>query len=110
MITVIDIPETAPAREGGVEVLRFLNAQTVGARRVEGMLYRLDAGASAGPYQEAGARQLFYVTQGRPVALYGGARHTLGPGRGVYCDLGESCGLENAAGEPAAFYRFVVPV
>ncbi len=109
MIRVLDIAGMAPQREGAADVVRFLNLQTVGARRVEGMAYRLGAGASAGPFAEERARQLFYVTQGRPVALYGGARHVLGPGRGVYCDLGEPCGLENPASDPATFYRFVVP-
>lgn len=109
MITVLDIPAMAPAREGDAEVTRFLNRQTVGAQRVEGMLYRLGPGGSAGPFAEPSAYQLFYVTQGRPVAVYRGARHTLGPGRGVYCDPREDCALENPAGEAAIFYRFLVP-
>jgi quercetin dioxygenase-like cupin family protein len=109
MITVLDIPAMAPTREGDVEVRRFLTAQTVGARRVEGMAYRLGPGGSVGPLKEAAAYQLFYVTAGEPVAWYGERRHTLGPGRGVYCDPGEPCAFENRTGEPATFYRFIVP-
>ncbi len=109
MITVLDIAGVAPAHEGNAEVARFLNAQTVGARRVEGMAYRLAPGGSLGPLREAAGYQLFYVTAGQPVAVYGGQRHVLGPGRGVYCDPGEPCAFENPAGGPAAFYRFVIP-
>jgi quercetin dioxygenase-like cupin family protein len=108
MITVLDITRFAPAREGGAEVVRFLNAQTAGARRVEVMAYRLAPGKTTGEFSEPAAYQLFYVTAGRPQARYGGARHPLGPGRGVYCDPAEPCAFENAGGEPAAFYRFLV--
>lgn len=109
MITVLDIPAMAPTREGDAEVRRFLNAQTVGARRVEGMAYRLPPGGALGPFREAAGYQLFFVTAGQPVARYGGGRHALGPGRGVYCEPEESCAFENPAGAPAAFYRFVIP-
>lgn len=110
MITVLDVGGFAPAREGDAEVKRFLNLQTVGAQRVEGMAYRMGAGGSLGPFREAAGYQLFYVTAGQPVALYGGQRHALGPGRGVYCDPGEPCAFENPAGAaPAAFYRFIIP-
>ena len=108
MTTVLDIAGMAPVREGQAEFTRFLNAETVGAQRVEGMAYRLPPGATAGPFQEAGAYQLFYVTAGRPEAQYGGSRHVLGPGRGVYCDPGETCAFTNVGSEPAAFYRFIV--
>lgn len=109
MITVLDIAGMSSAREGNAEIVRFLNAQTVGARRVEGMAYRLSPGGSVGPLREGAGYQLFYVTAGQPVAFYGGQRHTLGPGRGVCCDPGESCAFENPAGAPAGFYRFIVP-
>ncbi|MBI3015787.1 MAG: hypothetical protein HYY65_12200 [Candidatus Tectomicrobia bacterium] len=109
MITVVDINGVPPVREGGAEVSRFLNHQTVGARSVEGMAYRLGPNGSAGPFVEAAGYQLFYVTAGQPVAVYQGKCHELGPGRGVYCEPGESCVFENPAGEPAAFYRFIVP-
>jgi glyoxylate utilization-related uncharacterized protein len=109
MITVLEVTSVLPRREGDAEVTRFLNAQTVGAQGVEGMAYRLAPGAMAGPFREAGAHQLFYVTAGSPEAEYGGSRHPLGPGRGVYCEPGEGCAFTNAGGEPAAFYRFIVP-
>ena len=109
MITVLDVAGVASAREGDAEVTRFLNAQTVGARRVEGMAYRLAPGGSLGPLREAAGYQLFYVTAGHPVAVYGGQRHTLAAGRGVYCDPGEPCAFENPGGEAAAFYRFIIP-
>ncbi len=109
MITVVDIAGMAPVREGDAQVTRFLNAGTVGAQRVEGMAYRLPPGATAGPFREAGAYQLFYVTAGRPEAQYGGSQQALAPGRGVYCDPGETCAFKNAGSEPAAFYRFLVP-
>jgi len=109
MITVVDIAGMAPVREEQAEVTRFLNDGTVGAQRVEGMAYRLAPGGKAGPFLEAAAYQLFYVTEGRPEAHYGSGRHALGPGRGVYCDPGESCGFENPGGAPAAFYRFLIP-
>jgi quercetin dioxygenase-like cupin family protein len=110
MITVLDIPAMAATGEGNAEVTRFLNAQTAGARRVEGMAYRLRPGGSLRPLREAAAYQLFYVTAGQPMALYGGQRHELAPGRGVYCEPGEPCAFENPAGAaPAAFYRFIVP-
>lgn len=109
MISVLEVATVASAREGDAEVVRFLNARTVGARRVEGMAYRLAPGGSLGPFREVAGYQLFYVTGGQPVALYGGGRHVLGPGRGVYCDPGESCNFENPAREAAAFYRFIIP-
>ena len=109
MINVFEIGWVVPVREGDAEVMRFLNARTVGARQVEGMAYRLRPGGSAGPFVEAGAYQLFYVTDGSPVALYGGRRHVLAPGRGVHCDPGEPCAFQNPGGEPAALYRFIVP-
>ena len=109
MITVLDITEIPPAHDGNAGVVRFLNQETVGARSVEGIAYRLEPNGSAGSFVEAAAYQLFYVTAGKPVALYQGERHTLGPGRGVYCDPGESCSFENPAGEPAALYRFIIP-
>src|SRR5574341_1552606 len=101
MITVIDIAGMAPAREGDAEVVRFLNAQSAGAQRVEGMSYRLGVGGSVGPFEEKAAYQLFYVTAGRPEALHGGRWHELARGRGVYCDPGEACRLENPGAEPA---------
>lgn len=109
MITVIDIAGMPPLREGAAEVTRFLNTSTVGARRVEGLAYRLAPGGALGPLQAAAGYQLFYVTRGRPLAIYAGARHPLGPGCGVYCDPGEPCALENPGAEPAEFYRFVMP-
>jgi glyoxylate utilization-related uncharacterized protein len=109
MITVLDVNDVRAIREGNAEVARFMNRDTVGAQRVEGMAYRVPPAGSAGPFQEAAAYQLFYVTSGQPVALYGGRRHTLAPGRGVYCDPGEGCAFENPSGDSAAFYRFVVP-
>ena len=109
MITVLDINEVRAMREGNAEVARFLNRDTVGAQRVEGMAYRMPPAGSAGPFQEAGAYQLFYVTAGQPVALYGGQSHTIAPGRGVYCEPGETCAFQNPAAGPAAFYRFVIP-
>ncbi len=109
LVDVFDIGWVLPQREGDAEVVRFLNARTVGAERVEGMAYRLRPGGSVGPFQEVAAYQLFYVTAGDPVGLYGGRRHALGPGCGVYCDPGESCGFENPGVAPAAFYRFIVP-
>jgi len=108
MINVFDIGWVLPAREGDAEVLRFLNERTVGAQQVQGMAYRLGPGG-ARPFVETGAYQLFYVTAGQPVAVYGGKRHGLAPGRGVYCEPGEPCTFENTGAEPAAFYRFVVP-
>ncbi len=109
MITVLEIAGEPHVREGQAEVVRFLNAGTVGARRVQGMAYRLEANGSVGPLGETAAYQLFYVTAGHPPALYGGKRHPLAPGRGVYCEPGKSCSFENPSGPPAAFYRFVVP-
>ena len=109
MITVLDIPAMAPTREGDAEVARFLDARTVGARRVEGMAYRLRPGGALGPLREAAGYQLFYVTAGQPVASYGGQRHALAPGRGVYCEPGEPCAFENPGGAAAAFYRFIIP-
>lgn len=109
MITVLDINEVRAVREGKAEVVRFLNRDTVRAERVEGMAYRLPPGVSAGPFQEASAYQLFYVTAGQPVASYGGQCHFLGPGRGVYCDPGETCAFENNSDGPTAFYRLVIP-
>ena len=109
MITVLDITGVPPARDGNAEVVRFLNHETVGAHSVEGIAYRLEPNGSAGSFVEAAAYQLFYVTAGKPVALYGGKRHVLRSGCGVYCDPGESCAFENSAGETAAFYRFVIP-
>jgi quercetin dioxygenase-like cupin family protein len=108
MITVLDINALDAADESGAEVVRFLNRQTVGALRVEGTAYRLRPGTSAGPFREAGSYQLFYVTSGQPVAVYGGEQHRLGPGAGVHCDPGEPCAFENPSAEGAAFYRFVV--
>jgi len=109
MVTVLEISGVSPVPEGDAEVYHFLNEQTVGARRVRGMAYRLGAIGSVGPFVEAGAYQLFYVTAGQPLALYQGERHALGPGRGVYCEPGESCAFENPSRETAAFYRFIVP-
>lgn len=109
MINVFETGWVLPRREGDAEVVRFLNAQTVGAQQVEGSLYRLRPGGSVGPFLEAGAYQLFYVTAGQPVAEYGGQPHALRPGCGVSCDPGETCGFANPAAGPAAFYRFVVP-
>jgi quercetin dioxygenase-like cupin family protein len=107
-ITVLDIESIDPESEGGAEARRFLNAQTVGAEVVEGTAYRLAPGASIDPQREEARYQLFYVTSGEPVALYQGERHRLAPGRGVYCDPGETCAFENPTDAPAAFYRFVV--
>ena len=107
-ITVLDIESIEPMAEGGANVRRFLNAATVGARVVEGTAYRLTAGASLAPLLEAERHQLFYVTAGEPIALYGGERHELAPGRGVYCEPGEPCGFENPSSGPASFYRFVI--
>jgi quercetin dioxygenase-like cupin family protein len=108
VITVLDIDGVGWSREGNVEVARFLNAETVGARVVEGSAYRLAPGGTLYPLREDDRYQLFYVTGGRPVALYQGRRYELGPGHGVYCEHGEACGFENPTDTPAAFYRFVV--
>jgi glyoxylate utilization-related uncharacterized protein len=109
MISVLDIHALPAISEGDIEVVRFLNRQTVGAHRVEGAAYRMPPGSSAGPFKEAAAYQLFYVTVGQPAATYAGQRHALAPGRGIYCEPGEACSLENPSGAPAAFYRFIVP-
>ncbi len=109
MISVLDIRSLPAVSEGEIEVVRFLNRQSVGAQRVEGAAYHLPPGRSAGPFQEPAAYQLFYVTAGQALALFGGKRHALAPGRGVYCEPGEPCSFENPSGAPAALYRFVVP-
>jgi quercetin dioxygenase-like cupin family protein len=107
-ITVLDVAGAPLVREGDAEVAHFLNAQTVGARTVEGTAYRLLAGATLAPMQEAERYQIFYVTAGEPIAVYNGERHELARGRGVYCDPGEACAFENPGSADAAFYRFVI--
>ncbi len=107
-ITVLDVSGAPLVREGAAEVARFLNAQTVGARTVEGTAYRLAPGASLDSMREPDRYQIFYVTAGRPVAIYQDERHDLARGRGVYCDPGESCAFENPGQAEAAFYRFVI--
>ncbi len=107
MITVLDLDSLGSEPEGDADVVRFLNADTVGAERVQGSAYRLHAGGRTEPLA-AQRYQLFYVTGGRPVALYQGQRHQLKPATGVYCEPGEACRFENPGGEPASFYRFVV--
>jgi quercetin dioxygenase-like cupin family protein len=107
-ITVLDVASIAPEAASGVELRRFLTAATVGARSVEGSAVRLEPGAVLGPLTEPDRHQLVYVTDGEPVALFAGERHELRPGRGIYCEPGEPCALENPGPTPAAFYRFVV--
>jgi hypothetical protein len=107
-VSVLDVATPEPERAGGVELRRFLNAATVGARAVEGSAYRLEPGAAVALLSEPDRRQLFVVSEGAPVALYAGDRHELGPGRGVYCEPGEPCAFENPSAATAAFYRFVV--
>ena len=107
-ITVLDVESIDSEQEGAASVQRFLNADTVGARLVEGLAYTLPPGGQLGPKRETDRHQLFYVTSGRVTALFQGERHELTPGRGVYCEPGETCELENAADTPATFYRFLV--
>jgi quercetin dioxygenase-like cupin family protein len=107
-ITVLEIEGVEGVRDGATEVRAFLNEATVGATVVEGMAYRLDPGGRLDAPAEPGRHQLFYVTAGRPTASYSGEQHQLGPGQGVYCDLGEACALENLTDSPVAFYRFLV--
>lgn len=109
-ITVLDVSGAPLVREGDADAAHFLNAQTVGARTVEGTAYQLPAGAAVAPMQEAERHQVFYVTAGEPVALYGGERHKLAPGHGVYCSPGEPCAFENPGTAEVAFYRFVIAV
>jgi glyoxylate utilization-related uncharacterized protein len=108
MITVLDINEIASASGGSPRVVDFLNSETVGAQLVSGCAYELDPGTSVGPLDGGGAFQLFYVTDGEPVAEFGGDKHHLHAGRGVYCDPDEQCTFENPADTAARFLRFIV--
>jgi quercetin dioxygenase-like cupin family protein len=108
MITVLDINEIPPTTLDGVRVADFLTAQTVGAELVAGSSCELDPGATVGPLDGQGAFQLFYVTDGEPVADFGGQKHQLRAGQGVYCDRDEVCAFENPTDAVATFLRFVV--
>lgn len=107
-VTVLRVEEVRPEREGPAAVRRFLTAETVGARVVEGMAYELPPRAGVTLADESGRHQLVYVTAGLLEGLYAGERHELAPGRGVYCEPGETCVLRNAGDAPARFYRFLV--
>lgn len=108
MITVLDINEIAPTSLDGARVADFVNDQTVGAQLVTGSSYELDPGGTVGPVDGRGAFQLFYVTDGEPVADFGGQKHHLRAGRGVYCAPHEECTFENPTDAVARFLRFVV--
>lgn len=108
MIAVLDINEITPTSLDGGRVADFLNNQTVGAELVTGSSYELDPGGAVGPLDADGAYQLFYVTGGEPVAEFGGAKHQLRAGQGVYCDPHEPCAFENPTDAIARFLRFVV--
>jgi quercetin dioxygenase-like cupin family protein len=107
-ITVLHVGGIGAEAEGQASVRRFLNEATVGAQLVEGIAYELPPGARYAPREGASRHQVFYVTSGSVEALFQGKRHELVPGRGVYCEPGETCELENAGDEPATFYRFLV--
>jgi glyoxylate utilization-related uncharacterized protein len=103
-ITVLEVA-SVPASPDGVRP--FLNAETVGAQLVEGEAHELPPGRS----REAAAsdrHQVVFVTAGRLSAVFQEEVHELLPGRGVYCEPGEGCALENVGNEPAEFYRFAV--
>jgi quercetin dioxygenase-like cupin family protein len=107
-ITVLDVNSITPEAEGAASVRRFLNAETVGARLVEGMAYQLPQGERYEPEQAGARHQVFYVTSGRIRASYQGAQYDLKAGGGVYCEPGESCQLEATGDSPASFYRLLV--
>jgi glyoxylate utilization-related uncharacterized protein len=107
-ITVLEVAEVPAVSDGGASLRRFLNEDTVGAHLVEGIAYELPAGEELEVEPDATRHQLVYVTGGNLSAQFQGEQHDLSVGRGVYCEPGEGCKLENTADAPASFYRFLV--
>jgi quercetin dioxygenase-like cupin family protein len=94
-ISVLEVGRAASGR-------RFLDAATV-----EGTAYELPPGErwEAAPSDR---HQVIYVTAGWLSALFQGDEHELVPGRGVYCEPGEGCSLQNVGDGSAALYCFAV--